>query len=169
MVALADCNTFFASVASFTASAATTLRGQGSSARIVTVFVSSNRFREDLPQYGNAASVRLAVPSADTLELTRAALAALENIYLPGILYKKSGVILSDMVQGCVQNTLFDPVERRPERFALYDTINSINHRYGTRTVKLAVEDSATEAWKVKSEHRTPNYLTDINELLTVR
>lgn len=49
------------------------------------------------------------------------------------------------------------------------DWVHRHFHKPGTRTVKLAVEGNATEAWKVKSEHRTPNYLTDIDELLTIR
>lgn len=40
-----------ASVASFAASCANKLRGQHSLTSAVTVFASSNRFREDLPQY----------------------------------------------------------------------------------------------------------------------
>lgn len=59
------------------------------------MFAYSNRFREDLPQYGNIASAMLSVPSADTLEITKAAMDLVDEIYRPGILFKKSGVILS--------------------------------------------------------------------------
>ena len=90
-----------ASVASFAASCCSTLRGQDSAAGSVSVFACSNRFREDLPQYGNIATKKLSVPSADTLEITAAAMELVERIYRPGILFKKSGVILSDIVPGC--------------------------------------------------------------------
>ncbi len=59
-----------ASVAAFAGSCANTLRAQGSSAGAVSVFVSSNRFREDLPQYTNYGTAVLPVPSADTIEIT---------------------------------------------------------------------------------------------------
>ena len=83
------------SVATFAASCCNTLRGQDSAAGCVSVFACSNRFREDLPQYGNIASARISTPSADTLEITSAAMELVDRIYRPGIQFKKSGVILS--------------------------------------------------------------------------
>lgn len=158
-----------ASVAAFAASCANTLRGQNSAAGAVTVFASSNRFREDLKQYRNMGTTLLPVPSADTIEITDAALRIVDQIYRPGIQFKKSGVILSDIVSGSVQQVLFDPMEKRPERVQLSKTIDDMNHRFGLKTVRLAVEGEKDEVWRTKSEHRTPNHLTDINELLTIK
>ena len=158
-----------ASVASFAASCCSTLRGQDSAAGCVSVFACSNRFREDLPQYGNIATKKLSVPSADTLEITAAAMELVERIYRPGILFKKSGVILSDIVPGCCHQILFDPIVRREERVELSETLDRMNHKYGIRTVGLAVAGSDNEAWKNKKEHLTPNYLTDIDQIMTVQ
>lgn len=158
-----------ASVASFAASCCSTLRGQDSAAGSVSVFACSNRFREDLPQYGNIVTKKLSVPSADTLEITAAAMELVERIYRPGILFKKSGVILSDIVPGCCHQILFDPIVRREERVELSETLDRMNHKYGIRTVGLAVAGSDNEAWKNKKEHLTPNYLTDIDQIMTVQ
>lgn len=158
-----------ASVATFAASCANKLRSQGSSARTVTVFLCSNYFREDLEQYFNAGTYTFAVPTADTLEITQAAMQVVDDIFKSGIRYKKSGVILSDIRQGCVQNVLFDPIEKREERLILSDSLDRLNQKYGLKTVRLAVEGEKKEVWKVKSEHKSGNYLTDINEILTVR
>ena len=157
------------SVATFAASCANKLRSQGSSARTVTVFLCSNYFREDLEQYFNAGTYTFAVPTADTLEITQAAMQVVDDIFKSGIRYKKSGVILSDIRQGCVQNVLFDPIEKREERLILSDSLDRLNQKYGLKTVRLAVEGEKKEVWKVKSEHKSGNYLTDINEILTVR
>ena len=108
------------SVATFAASCCNTLRGQDSAAGCVSVFACSNRFREDLPQYGNIASARISTPSADTLEITSAAMELVDRIYRPGIQFKKSGVILSEIVPGCCHNILFDPIDRRSERLELF-------------------------------------------------
>lgn len=43
-----------------------------------------------------------------------------------------------------------------------------MNHQYGVKTVGLAVEGSANEEWKTRREHLTPNYLTDINQIMVV-
>ena len=83
-------------------------------------------------------------------------------------LFKKSGVILSHIVSGCSQNVLFDTVKNREERVELSRTIDMMNHKYGIKTVALAVEGGRKESWKVKREHATPNYLTDIDQLMTI-
>ena len=158
-----------ASVASFASSCCSTLRGQDSAAGCVSVFACSNRFREDLPQYGNIATRKLPVPSSDTLEITAVAMELVEKIYRKGVLFKKSGVILSDIVPGCCHHILFDPVARREERVELSQTLDRMNHKYGLRTIGLAVAGSDREVWKNKKEHLTPNYLTDIDQIMTVR
>ena len=43
-----------------------------------------------------------------------------------------------------------------------------MNLKFGLKTVRLGVEGEEDSIWKVKSDFRTPNYLTDIDELLTI-
>lgn len=167
---VSDLTSLKASVATFAGSCANKLRGQDAGAKVVTVFLCSNRFREDLPQYGNSATLTFLVPTSDTLEITGAALRIVERIYRPGIMYKKSGVIVSDIKpMNHIQTDLFDPIKNRPERNKLMKAVDAINHRYGLKTLQLAVEGEKQQPWKVKSEHRSPNYLTDLNEILTIR
>lgn len=64
---------------------------------------------------------------------------------------------------------LYDPVRGREERKVLSEAIDCMNHKFGLKTVRLAVEDGESDHWKSKSEHRSPNYLTDIDEILTVQ
>ena len=158
------------SVATFAASCANKLRGQNALAGSVTVFLMSNRFREDLAQYGNASTHTFVVPTSETLEITQAALKILEEIYRPGILYKKSGVIVGNISDaGSLQMDLFDPIYNRKERSDLMQTIDRLNHRYGVKTVKFLAEGDRIQPWQVKCDFRSQNYLTDINEILTVK
>jgi len=167
---VSDLPSLKASVASFASSCANKLRGQNAGARTVTVFICSNRFRDDLPQYGNSATYTFITPTSDTLEITSAALKLLKQIYRPGIQYKKSGVIVGDIVSmSMLQMNLFDPIHNRKERSDLMKAIDVINHRYGLKTIKLLAEGDKYQKWKVKCEHRSQNYLTDINEILTVK
>ena len=158
-----------ASMASFAASCCSTLRGQDSAAGCVSVFACSNRFREDLPQYWNIATEKLSVPSADTLEITAAAMELVERIYRPGILFKKSGVILSNIVPGCCHHILFDPVEKREARIELSRTMDKLNQRYGLNALSLAITGRPDASWKVRKDFPTPNYLTDIDQIMTVQ
>lgn len=167
---VSDLPSLKASVASFASSCANKLRGQQSVCQSVTVFVSSNSFRTDLPQYGNAATVLLATPTSDTLEINKAAMQCLESVYLPGIMYKKSGVLLGKISPAYpAQMELFNSPVRRMRRENLMHALDDINQRYGAKTLHLAVEDCGHQPWHVKCEHRSPNYLTDINEILTIR
>ena len=167
---VSDLPSLKASVASFASSCANKLRGQQSLCQSVTVFVSSNSFRTDLPQYGNAATVLLATPTSDTLEINKAAMQCLESVYLPGIMYKKSGVLLGKISPAYpAQMELFNSPIRRMRRENLMHALDDINQRYGAKTLHLAVEDCGHQPWHVKCEHRSPNYLTDINEILTIR
>ena len=173
---VSDLPSLKASIAHFAASCANKLRGQGSACKSVTAFVGSNRFREDLPQYGNAASTTFVTATSDTLEITNAALRCLESIYVPGIMYKRSGVMVGDIVpSNPLQLDLFDTNKKRKERNELMRVLDSVNQRYGVKTLHLAVEDTPISygafggGWHVKCEHRSPNYLTDINEILTIK
>lgn len=159
-----------AAVATFAGSCANKLRGEGSGATSVTVFLCSNRFRDDLEQYGNAASARLLTPTSDTMEITNAALSILARIFRKGIMYKKAGVIVGDIVSiSPLQANLFDPIANRPQRARLMRAMDELNHRYGLKTLRLAVEGEDKQPWKVRCEHRSPNYLTNINEILIIR
>lgn len=159
-----------AAVATFAGSCANKLRGEGSGATSVTVFLCSNRFRDDLEQYGNAASARLLTPTSDTMEITNAALSILARIFRKGIMYKKAGVIVGDIVSiSPLQANLFDPIANRPQRARLMRAMDELNHRYGLKTLRLAVEGEDKQPWKVRCEHSSPNYLTNINEILTIR
>ena len=109
-------------------------------------------------------------PTSDTLEITALALHILHLIYKPGVKYKKAGVILSDITEARpFQLNMFDPIHNRKERHQLMKSIDVINQTFGLKTIKLAVEGIGSHQWDIKCEHRSPNYLTDMNQLLTIK
>ena len=165
---ISDAEQLRASVATFAASCCNTLRAQESAACSVSVFACSNRFREDLQQYSNIATMRLDSPSSDTLEITEAAIRLADRIYRPGIQFKKSGVILSDIIPGLTHHILFDPIPKRDERAELSTAIDRMNRKYGLKAVSLAVAGYGNADWKNRKDRLTPNYLTDIDQIMTV-
>lgn len=115
-------------VASFTTSAAARMRREQSVARTVTVFIRTNRFRDDIEQYSNSASVTLDEHTSDTTLLARAASEALRKVYHPGLLYKKAGVLLTDILSDdTAQPSLFIDPQQRANRKRLMETIDTIN------------------------------------------
>lgn len=158
-------------VADFAASCARKLRAEGTLARKVTTFIWTNRFREDLQQ--DYPSATLCLPSAanSTQEIVGAALQALRSIYQPGYLYKKAGVIVSDILpQEEVSQVLFDegdPLIREKEAVlsALMDRSRQ-DGRLGE--LRLAVQRKGHYADGIRSEHRSPLYTTSLDQIIKV-
>ena len=119
------------SVANFTTRAAEKLRKDGSVASSLCVYIRTNPFRADDPQYQRSMIVPLSQPSDDTMKLVKAALTGLNAIYRAGYRYKKSGVLLMGLhAKGSTQATLFDDPEiqiRSDNRMRVMDAINPKN------------------------------------------
>ena len=62
------------------------------------VFIMTNRFREDQPQYSKLPdSHTLDEPTDDPIRIVQSAKGLLRDIYRSGFAYKKAGVILLDL------------------------------------------------------------------------
>ena len=122
-------------MATFTSRCAVTLRHQGSLCSAVTVFVSTNRYRDDLSQYRNQASCRLEKPTADTPVLLKTVASLLDSIFRPGYLYKQAGVVLSGIIpdEGHQLDLFTEPDDERRRR--LMSVTDSINLKYGPESI----------------------------------
>ncbi|MBO4451128.1 MAG: Y-family DNA polymerase [Bacteroidaceae bacterium] len=157
------------SVANFTASCARKLRTQHSVAGNLTVFILTNRFRQDLPQYMNSTSVQFITPTDSTLLLTNYAIIALRKIWRDGYHFKKSGVILTDISpNNSIQQHLFDTTDHIKQQ-RLTKAIDAINKKEGTDAVHLAVQSDSFSKWNLKREFKSPCYTTNIKEVLVVK
>lgn len=160
-----DMGTISEAIATFASTCARKLRQQESYAMSLMVFIHTNSFREDLPQYWKNTIVKLPVPTSDTLEIVHHALAALKTIFVKGYQYKKAGVIITEIAAGSVQQNLFDTIDR-DKREKLMHAIDSINGDF-QHHIKLAVQGTGKE-WKLKQEQISRHYTTDINEVLSI-
>lgn len=160
-----DIDTMFEAIATHASTCAKKLRQQKSYAMSLLVFIHTNNFREDLPQYWKNTIIKLPVPTSDTLEIVHYALEGLKSIFMPGYQYKKAGVIITEIVTSA-QLGLFDTVDRE-KREKLMQAIDKVNgeHRH---LVKLAVQGNGRD-WKLKQEQLSKRYTTDINEVLTIK
>ena len=146
--------------------AAEKLRRQGSVAAVVHVFIHTNRFRTDAPQYSGAVSVPLIEPSADTRLLTASALLGLRHDYRRGNEYKKAGIMLMGLQLASVQQiTLFsstDPIITiDPEAtLQVMAALDEVNQRFGRGSLRLASEGTKPRGWVMRADNRTPAYTT---------
>ena len=74
-------------VATYTTRAAEKLRKARVAAGVLTVFITTNQFRDE-PQYHNAVTLTLPVATSDTAELLAYALCGMEHIFQAGFRYK---------------------------------------------------------------------------------
>lgn len=159
-----DIDTMSEAIATHASTCAKKLRQQKSFAMSLMVFIHTNNFREDLPQYWKNTIIKLPVPTNDTLEIVHYALEGLKAIFMQGYQYKKAGVIITEITTSA-QLGLFDTVDRE-KREKLMQAIDKINGEY-QHLIKLAVQGTGRD-WKLKQEQLSKRYTTDINEILTI-
>jgi DNA polymerase V len=152
-------------VATYGARAAAKVRRDGLMAGVVTVFINTNRFKPEEPQYSNSAVVQLPQPANDGFILIQATLRAVEWLYRPGYQYKKAGVLLTELrPASMVQTDLFSDPAKLERRGALTRTVDSLNRQFGAGTVFCAAE-GIEKRWGMRSQQKSPCYTTRWDEL----
>jgi len=155
-------------LSSYVVRAAEKLRSQSSVTSAIYVFVGTNRFKKKDPQYSNSFTALLPVATSFTPKLIKYACECLKKIYRPGYLYKKTGVIFTEIVPASgIQQSLFDinPDEARTRR--LMEAVDKVNGRLGRDTLRYAAT-GINRIWKMKRELCSPRYTTCWHELPVV-
>jgi DNA polymerase V len=156
-------------IASYGATATAKLRRDHRVAQTMQVFITTNRFHPQEPQYDNSEVIMLPYPTHDTLTIVRAALGATERLYRPGYGYHKAGVMMMDLCpDGFAQGCLFVDETKRERVGRLMVAVDSLNWRFGAGTVHWAAEGVQQE-WRMRSEWRSPRFTTRWDELLVAR
>ncbi|MBX9692718.1 MAG: Y-family DNA polymerase [Cyanobacteria bacterium] len=152
-------------VATYASRAAEKLRRDGSLANVVQVFIRTNSFSQSQPQYSKQLVTKLNTPTDDTIQIVKAATAALHQIYKDGFAYQKAGVALIDLVPAEAQQLqLFASAEKTSKSQKLMQVLDATNAAMGHKTIYLAAQGH-NESWKVKAEHKSPAYTTSWDAL----
>lgn len=154
----------------YTARLGERLRKQKTTARVMTVFLHTNRHRKSVngeaaKYYYNSQSVQLPHYTSSTTELAHYAAAALERIFRFGYNYQKVGIILSDFVaEGFQQTDLF--TELPDERAAkLSQVMDKMNSRFGRDRVRVAGQ-GYNPTWHMKQQWLSPCHTTRWKDML---
>ena len=162
-------------LANHVARAAQKIRRHGLLATRMEVFLRTNRFRKEDPQYCPGIGITLDCPTNATGDLMSTARELLHRIYRAGYRYKKTGVQLAGLVsEEEYQPELFD---RPKARIDVDRIVDEINRRMGDPKNPVIIRASqGTErpgkgntGWMMKSERHSPHYTTDWNQLPVVR
>ncbi|MCM1310154.1 MAG: Y-family DNA polymerase [Bacteroides sp.] len=131
-------------IATHASSVARRLRRHGLVAETIQVFVATNRFHANQPQYFNEFELRLSDPTSVTAEIVKISQQALEKVFRLGYGYKKAGVTAIRCVpQDAVTQSLFANREDYEKKRKLMEAMDRINSTPTTHNaVHVASMDS---------------------------
>jgi DNA polymerase V len=159
-------------VATYTARAAEKLRRQASVARCIQVFVvSKHEGLANDPHFRHGPTTAmhsiLSHHTSNTKHFIKAAMQLVEQVFVPGKVYKKAGVLLSDIVpETAIQTNLFANNENKQEK-KLMQIIDNINFSQRNDVLKFAGSGTRRD-WKMRQELRSQRFSTRWEELCVV-
>ena len=123
-------------------------------ASIVGVFLNTNYFREDLPQYWNFQEQRLLTPTSSSITIVETANEVLQKIYKQVYQYKKAGVIVMGIgADSPIQQDLFDiNAEQFQKMKRLDEVVDRINRMHGSETIVLGSQQYTQKDGKGKAD-----------------
>ena len=154
-------------VATFTASCAEKLRRQNSHCNMIMVFIHTNGFRKDQPQYSRNIVIKTDFPTNSTIELNHYAQIGLQQIFKEGYHYKKAGVIVMGLTPNTeTQLSLFS--SSNPKHQPLMSVVDKLNKSIGQTKVRFASQ-SIGRQWKMKQEKLSPCYTTKMKDIIQIQ
>jgi DNA polymerase V len=157
-------------LAGFCSRAAEKLRYQNSVAGHISVFIRTNPFNPDEPQYQRAAGITLSFATQDTRLIIGAANRLLKELFREGYRYQKCGVQLDRIMPASApeQIDLFDSAAfGQAESGKLMQAVDRINRRFPKGIAVAAAGFDKT--WKAKAERVSKRYTTDWGELVLAK
>ena len=154
------------SVSAYGTRVAEKIREEGLMAESMSVFVLTNYFNRKEKQYSNSIKLQLPFPTNNSIKIVKRALQGIRKIYREGYRYKKAGVILYGLSKSSQVKGLLD--YDRESSDMIMNTMDRINGRYGSSTIRLASE-GIEKSWRMRRESVSPCYTTNFDDLVKVK
>ena len=154
------------SIASYGSRVAEKIREENLTSQLMCVFVLTNHFNKKEKQYSNSIRLQLDFPTNNTSLIVKKAVEGIRKIYKSGYRYKKAGIILYELHDASSVRGLLD--YNRDQSELLMKSLDEINFRYGSSTLKLAAE-GMEKKWSMKRKKISPCYTTRFDELMIVK
>lgn len=143
------------------------LRRQKSLCNYIQVFVQTNPFAPNEPQYFNSFGMKLLEATDVTPILSQIAQACLKRIFRKGYIYKRVGIVFGDLQPNRNQQISFFQAAT-PEKIKIMKIMDQINQKMGRNTLRYADVPYDPE-WKMLQKNKSPCFTTRWNEIFTVR
>ena len=154
------------SVSSYGTRVAEKIREEGLVAESMSIFVLTNYFNRKEKQYSNSIKLQLPYPTNNSIKIVKRALEGIKKIYREGYRYKKVGVILYGLTKAKQTRGLLD--YDRESSDSIMNTLDRINERYGSSTIRLASE-GVDKSWSMRRENVSPCYTTRFHDLVEAK
>ena len=134
----------------------------------VGVFISSNRFKSDVPAYAAMDVIELGRYVNDTPTILAGAEKLLHRLFRKGVAYKKAGVVLSGIQS--VNETNGDLLGFETKRAdKLSEVVDLINNKFGKDTISFSAVKRNSDHWKMRRDMKSPSYTTRFSDVLAVK
>ena len=120
-------------------------------AKAITVFVRTSPFQRNFGYYSNSKTIDFPIATNNSIEIVKAAISILENIFKNGYRYQKAGVMLTGLSNDTEKKNLFSS-ERDEKINKLMKSIDNTNYRYGRSTLSLA-SAGVHKKWNMRREY----------------
>ncbi len=154
-------------MATFSVACAEKLRKQKSCCNALMIYIRTNTFHKEAPQYHKNVVIKLPFASNSSIEIAKFAIQGLKQIFKEGYAYKKAGIVIMDFcAENEIQQTIFE--NSNPKHKVLMAVMDKLNTSIGQQKIKLATQDK-DRVWKMKQEKLSPRYTTKLAEIITIQ
>ncbi|PPR56657.1 MAG: DNA polymerase IV 1 [Alphaproteobacteria bacterium MarineAlpha5_Bin3] len=154
------------SIANYGSRVAEKIREEGLIAQSMSIFVLTNHFNKKEKQYSSSIKLQLDYPTSDSKLIVKRAVEGIQRIYKESYRYKKAGIILYELHSSSSVRGLLD--YDKPRTDSLMRSLDEINYRYGSATLRLAAE-GIRRSWHMRREKVSPCYTTSFDQLMIVK
>jgi DNA polymerase V len=151
-------------VSSYITIAARKLRDQELVAANLHVFLSTSRFRTDIPRFSESRMITLAQPTSSTPLLIRAGMRELTDLYRPGYPFNKAGIMLTGLSSRTRQQLNLFALPEESGSESIMKALDQVNDRWGRDMLRYASSGLIRE-WSMKQTRKSPAYTTSWGEL----
>ena len=154
-------------VSTFATVCAEKLRKQNSCCYGVILYLRKDKYKVETQRYNFYKIETLPYASNSSITLSSLAVKMLKEIFEEGAMYKKAGVIVTQIIpQDQKQFHLFE--EENPKHQKIMKVMDDFHKKTGDRKIRLGNQD-LQRTWKMKQDHLSPKYTTDIKDIITVK
>lgn len=140
------------------------LREQKSLCQTVSLFLTTNRHREDLAQYYADDTIKLTTATDDSTQIIHAVTLLLDRLFRENYQYKRAGVLLGQLQHAdAVQLDLFAPnqVDETSKQKRLMQAIDGINKRFGRNQIHFAIQGLEADTQDQPAGFMRPHKITE--------